>query len=82
MKKPRSRTKLLLLLGLILIGLQFIVEWYFSSLRTEGHTLTPTEIWFFNHLVLWVEGAPWGIGVFTGAAVLVLLLALLTPEKG
>lgn len=82
MKKGWSRTKVLLLLGLILIGLQFALESYFSSLRSEGHTLTPTEIWFFNHLVLWVEGAPWGIGVFTGAAVLVLLLALLIPEKG
>jgi len=28
-----------------------------------------------------VKGFPWGIGVFTGAAVLVLLLALLIPEE-
>jgi len=82
MKKGWSRTKVLLLLGLILIGLQFALESYFSSLRSEGHTLTPTEIWFFNHLVLWAEGFPWAIGIFTGAAVLVLLLALLIPEKG
>jgi len=74
MKKGWSRTKVLLLLGLILIGSQFALESYFTS--------TPEmEMWFWDHCVLWVKGFPWGIGVFTGAAVLVLLLALLIPEE-